>query len=139
MERKNMGRASSVPGGLIMGAGIGVGTTIMAAAAMALLIHYDKMKWEAVGYGIMVTLLAASFMGSKMTYGKVRRQKLLVCMLTGVAYYGILALMTALLFGGQFAGAGVSALLILAGSGSAALLGSAPGRGGRSEKRGKYR
>lgn len=124
----------SLPGGLSIGAAVSMGITLIAAALLAKLVDMEKLPWEKIGYGIMVTLLAASFLGAAAAYGRVKRQRLMVCLLSGVAYYGLLLALTALFFGGQYEAMGVTGALILAGSGTAGLLGLREGRGGKHRR-----
>jgi len=55
----------------------------------------------------------------------VKRQKVAICMMSGVLYWGLLLCLSALFFGGDFSAIWETAGMIAAGSGSAALL-SAP-------------
>lgn len=137
-KQKYTGRTMSIPAGLGMGLGVSLTITAAAIGILAKLVDSEKLPWERVGYGIMVMLLAASFAGALAAYGKIKRQRLMVCLLTGVVFYGFLLSLTALFFGGQFEGMGVSLLLILAGSGAAGLLGLRQGRGA-GQKRARRR
>ncbi len=112
----------SVPMGLALGGGCSLLITILSAALLAWMVDREKLAWEDIGYGIMVTLLLASVLGARLAYGRIKRQQLLVCTLTGVVYLGMLLSITALSFGGQYDGALVSAVLILGGSGAAGLI-----------------
>lgn len=131
---KVTGKAMSMPGGLAVGAGVSLGVTLLMAAVLAKLVDAERMAWENIGYGIMVLLLAASFAGAMVSFGKIKRQRMLVCGLSGVIYFAMLLAITALFFGGQYSAVGVTALLVLAGSGTAALLGLRQGRGGKRKK-----
>lgn len=131
------GRSASVPVGIATGVGVGLGLTLLAVAILAKLLDLEKMPWEQIGYGVMGTMLTASFLAGITAYSRIKRQRLLVCMLTGVGYFGILLALTALFFGGQYQGALVTGLLVLAGSGAAGLLGlhQPKGRGARTIRR----
>lgn len=129
------GRASSIPAGLALGGAVSVGVTILFAAIMAKLLVSESMTWENAGYGIMVLLIASSFAGAEVAYRKIKRQKLMICMLSGLVYFAILLSITALFFGGQYEAVGVTMGLITAGCGSAALR----IQGRRGGKNRKYR
>ena len=120
--QKPTGRALSLPMGLAFGAMISIIITLMSAILMGYLLNTEKMLWESSGYGIMLSLLIASFAGSKASFSRIKRQCLLVSLLSGMVFFGILLSATALFFGGQYEGAAVTGLLILAGSGTAGLL-----------------
>ncbi|MDO5399857.1 MAG: hypothetical protein Q4F17_02610 [Eubacteriales bacterium] len=128
------GRTLSVPAGLAVGLGVSLSITAAAIGVLAKLVDAETLPWENMGYGIMVMLLAASFFGALAAYARVKRQRLMVCLLAGVVFYGCLLSFTALFFGGQFDGMGVSFLLTLAGSGAAGLLGLRQGRGGAKKR-----
>lgn len=134
VNRKTTGKACSLPAGLAWGEAVNLGITAAGAALMGKLMDIGSMSWENVGYGIMAMLLCASFLGALVAYKKIKRQRLLVCLLSGALYYGTLLLITALFFGGQFQAIGVTALLVLGGSGAAGLLGRQSGRGGKIKK-----
>lgn len=123
VNQKNTGRAKSIPSGLAFGALISLLVTLLSTLVLAKLLETEVIIWERIGYGIMVLIFAASFFGALSAYRKIRRQRLIVCMLSGFLYFGILLSMTALFFGGQYESMGITATLVLAGCGLAALLG----------------
>lgn len=132
--QKLTGRAMSMPGGLAAGAAVSLAVTLFSAALIANMVDTGRLPEEKIGYGIMVLLLAASFLGAVVANGRIKRQRLMVSMLSGGIFFLILLSITALFFGGQYSGVGVTAGLILAGSGAAALLGLRQGRGGKRPK-----
>lgn len=128
------GRASSVPKGLLTGAFVSLLTTLITAAVVAKLIDIGKISWDWVGYGAMVLLFLSSFLGALAAKNAIKRQRLLVSLMSGFIYFGLLLSATALFFGGQFEAVGVTALLIFAGSGSAGLLSFERKGGGKGRK-----
>ncbi len=134
IKSKATGRAVSMPLGLVFGAAVSLGITLFVSAVLAKLVDSEKMTWENIGYGIMIQLFAASFLGAMTAYGKIKRQRLLVCAISGAVYLVLLLAITAVFFGGQYKAVGVTAALVLAGSGTAGLLGlSGTGRGGHKK------
>lgn len=133
-SKKPTGRASSMPAGLAMGGLCGLAVTLLGAGILAKLIDANTLPETSIGYGVMVILMLASFLGALLAYNKIKRQRMLVCMASGLSLFLILLSMTALFFGGQYSGVGVTALLILCGSGLAALLGLRENRGGKTRK-----
>lgn len=129
VTQKYTGRTWSVPGGMAVGAGMSLGITAGAVGILAKLVDTETIAWENIGYGVMVMLLVASFFGALFAYGRIKRQRLLVCLLTGMVFFAILMSLTALFFGGQYDGALLTLLLILVGSGAAGVLGLRKGRG----------
>lgn len=135
-NQKTTGRALSMPAGLAFGAGVSIVTTIVAAMLIAWLLSKEVIGQDQIGYGIMVLLAGAAFLGSVCAYAKIKRQRMLVCLASGVIYFAILLSFTALFFGGQYSGVGVTALLIGAASAAAGLIGL---RGGSGKKNRKFR
>lgn len=123
-----------MPAGLVFGAAISLGVTLLAAAVLAKLVDMEKLAWENIGYGIMILLLLASFSGAMAAFAKIKRQRMLVCAISGAVYFGILLSITALFFGGQYDSVGVTAALVLAGSIAAGLLGLRDGGNRKGRK-----
>ena len=117
-----------------MGALFSVGATLVLTAVLAKLVEGETIPQEKIGYGIMVILVLSAFTGSMAAFGRIKRQRLLVCGLSGAIYFAVLMSMTALFFGGQYSAVGTTALLILLGSAAAALLGLKQGRGVKRKK-----
>ncbi len=136
-ERKATGRASSMPVGLSVGALISMVVTLSMAGLLAWLVDKGSMPITGIGYGAMVTLFAAAAAGALTASGKIKRMRMQVCLLSGAIYFLLLLSMTALFFGGQYQGIGVSAIVILCGTVAAILPGLRQGRGGNKRYRPK--
>lgn len=134
VNQKVTGKAISMPMGLLLGSGVSMGITLVAAAVLAKLLDSERLALENIGYGIEVTLILASFCGAMAACGKIKRQRLVVCGVSGALYLCILLAITALFFGGQYETVWLTAILILAGSGGAALLGLRGEGKGRRKK-----
>lgn len=135
MTNKQTGCAMSMPMGLCIGTTASLGITALSIAMLANLLEKESVSWEAAGYGIMATLILSSFIGAKVSWLKIKHQKVIVSMMSGLLYYGILLSITALFFGGQYEAVGVTFLLVSAGCGSAVLLGNRVNRGARGKIR----
>lgn len=108
--------------------------TLACAAVLAWMVAEERMPETGIGYGVMILLLLASFAGAMVSWGKIKRQRMLVCVLSGAIYFGILLAITALFFGGQYSAVGVTGLLVLCGSALAAMAGLRQGRGTKHPK-----
>ena len=117
------GRADSIPVGLAVGSVSSILLTIACVMILTKLVDNGKMLWENIGYAIMVQTIVVSFIGAKIAYMRIKRQRLLTCMLSGLIYYGFLIATAAIFFGGKYEGMAVTALLVLAGCVCASLLG----------------
>lgn len=138
VNRKVTGTAMAMPAGVALGTGLCMGITLLGSMLVAWLVSRETMPENAIGYGSMAILLAASAAGSWLTAKRVKHRRMVVCALTGLAYYLCLLACTALFFGGQYSGMGVTAAVVLAGCLSVGLLGLKGS--GRVGKRGrKYR
>ena len=120
--KKPTGRAMSIPAGLAVGAAISGLITLLGCLILTWMVLKGSMVFEFIGYGIMILLLLGAFLGAAVAQGRVKHRRSMVCMLSGLVYFLILLAITALFFGGQYSGIGVTALLILAGAGTAALI-----------------
>lgn len=133
VNHKVTGTAVSMPMGIGIGCGISMLLTLAGAGAVAKLIADEVLRETAIGYGAMAVILMASVCGSLIAVNKVKKRRLQVSLLVGAGYLVMLLAVTALFFGGQYQGMGVTALLIFAGSGAVILLGS------RNKKSVKFR
>lgn len=122
MYQKATGRAMSMPAGVSAGMAVSLVITLVGAFVLGWLINQEALEINSIGYGAMVILLAASFLGALTAKVRIKHRYLVVCMLTGVGYYLVLLGITAMFFGGQYQGMGVTLAMVLAGSGAAGLL-----------------
>lgn len=122
MNRKVTGRAISMPAGIAAGIGVSLGMTLAGALLLGLLIDRETVSVNSIGYGSMVILLTSSMLGALIANSLIKHRALLVCVVSGAGYYLSLLAMTALFFGGQYQGMGVTLTLVLAGAVAAALL-----------------
>ncbi len=123
VNQKVTGRASSIPVGLMVGLGISLALTLAFSMAIAYLQSGEMISEAGLGYAVIVTLLTASAAGAAAAYHRIKHQRLLVCLGAGGCYYLALLAMTALFFGGQYSGMGVTGLVIFGGAGCVGLLG----------------
>ena len=112
-KKKVSGTAMSIPAGLGIGLLVSLVITVAGAAITAWLIASEKIGEGSTGYGVMVILALGAGLGALSAVYLIKRLRLQVCMLTGVCYYLSLLAMTALFFGGQYQGMGISAIVIL--------------------------
>lgn len=127
--KKGNGRAQPMPVGLGVGAVVATGVTLLSSALLANLVLSQKLSEGALGYGVMVVLLLSSALGSWIAAKLIKRRWMIMCFGAGGSYFAILLAMNALFFGGQYQGVGVTALMILGGSGAVGLLGLKQGTG----------
>ncbi|MGM9603607.1 MAG: hypothetical protein ACI3XG_00905 [Faecousia sp.] len=138
VNRKPTGTVKSMPVGLALGWTAAMLMTAAACGLLAWLILSGKAGWEAMGYGAMAILLAASYAGAAVSCRMIMHRKLLVCILSGVIYLCSLTAITALMFGGKLDAVWVTALLVAGGTATAALVHCAEKRG-NGRKRKKHR
>ncbi len=134
INRKNSGRASSIPAGLALGTAVAMGITILGAVLLGRMVASETMLWENVGYGIMGILFVSSYFGTYISCGRTKRMRLIVTVATGGLYFTVLLMITALFFGGQYEAVGITAAMILAGCGTFFLIGNSAGRGGKGKR-----
>lgn len=136
---RHTGKSTSVPGGLAIAASVSMAVTLGLSAVIGIFLNRETITWEQAGYCIMGMLFLASFIGGKCAYGAIKRQRILVSVMSGLLYWGILLCITALFFGGKFEAVGETAALIGAGAGCAALLFSQNPSKNRRKKGSAYR
>lgn len=130
VNQKPTGIAATVPAGLAWGAFAASSITLAGAGITAILIDREILSWEQSGYAVLIILLLASWLGASASAGKIKRQRLMICIASGAVYFSMLLLITALFFGGHYSGVGETALLIFCGS----MLGVFTGYRGKSGK-----
>ena len=119
---KNGGRALSIPAGIGLALLISMLVTLAGSAIAAALISSERIGEGAIGYASMLTLGLAALAGAWIAVILVKRLRLQVAMIFGGCYYLLLLATTALLFGGQYQGMGVTAIVVLAASALVAFL-----------------
>lgn len=122
-NRKVTGAAAQMPLGLAIGWAMSMGATLCGAMLAGALINSGHLTEAAIGYASILIVLTSSALGTAMAVVKIKRRRAYVCALSGVLYYTTLLAVTALFFDGQYAGMGVTALLVIAGSGCIVLMG----------------
>lgn len=138
VNKKATGKARSIAAGLAIGLAVSTGLTLIGVAITANLIMSEKIAETAVGYAATVILLLSAVLGAWMAALLTKRRWMIVCLGAGGIYYLTLLAITALFFGGQYQGMGVTALLILGGCGAVGLLGLRGEKGSRKSAK-KYR
>lgn len=122
-NRKVTGKAASMPVGIGTGLAVSLLLTVAGAAVVAMLLSGGQLGEESIGYGSLAILLVSSFAGAFVSVGMIKHRRLVVCAAAGISYYLAMLLLNALCFGGQYEGAGVTALVVLAGTGLVVLIG----------------
>ena len=130
MTRKQRnGKPWTMPGGIGLGVVMAMGWTIGMAILTGKLMDAERLAMESVGYASMVILVSAAWIGCTIAYGKIRKQKAMVCAMTASGYFLSLLAVTALFFGGQYRGIGATALMIVCGCALAMMVGNRAGKG----------
>jgi putative membrane protein (TIGR04086 family) len=114
---------SKLPKGLGVALAVSAGSTIIGCADDAWLLSSEKIGEGSVGYITMILLLVSSVLGAMAATRLVGEKRLLVCLCAGGVYLLSLLAISALFYGGTYSGVGVSALIVVAGVLSVALLG----------------
>ena len=109
--------------------GIGIGLvvsllcTVLGSAIAAWVLATEKIGEGSVGYVAVILLLLSSMFGALASSTCIQQKRLPVCLLSGGVYLLLLFGINALFFQGVYEGVGESALVILAGVLSVAVLG----------------
>ena len=127
-NKKVSGAAKSMPAGIAIGVGVALLTTLGGSLITAWMIGTEIIKESAVGYCSIVILILSTAAGCILSQTLIKRQKEIVCASVSLAYYLLLLSITALFFGGQYQGMGVTALVIAGGAGIVLLGGFRKGK-----------
>lgn len=127
VNAKPTGRASTIPVGLAWGAGTAMAGTLLGAGIGAKLMDKGYISWRSSGYAVLVILILSAWLGASVAAGKIKRQRLAVCLASAMIYFIVLMLVTALFFGGKYSGVGETMLLIFCGS-MMGIFGKYPGK-----------
>lgn len=132
-------RATSTWKGLALGLVVSMVVTFAILVIAAKLIQTEIIEEECLGYGVMAAILLGAFGGAATGAVSIQRRKGLICLFSGVLYWGTLLGITALFFGGQYQSVGITGMLIFAGVGAAAfLLTRQKKKENKRNKRGKW-
>ena len=75
------GRAMSLPGGLAIGLGVSMSVTVAASLILTKMVLGEMIQMQSIGYGILILLIMAAFLGAVVAQGRVKHRRLLVCIL----------------------------------------------------------
>jgi putative membrane protein (TIGR04086 family) len=120
--KKATGRAMSLPVGIAAGGIVGYLLTLILSGLLAWLMHSERIALENIGYGSMIVILLSAALGAFAAQRLVKHRKIIVCIASGAVCYVLLLATTALFFGGQYQGMGVTFGMVLAGAGSMGLI-----------------
>ena len=121
--------------------GIGIGLvvsllcTVLGSAIAAWVLATEKIGEGSVGYIAVILLLLSSMFGALAFSTCIQQKRLPVCLLSGGVYLLLLFGINALFFQGAYEGVGESALVILAGVLSVAVLGLKGDKRPRKQKK----
>lgn len=134
---KVTGRAWSIPKSLAAGAGCSMLITILVSAISAHLISEEIIAQEKIGYCVMTILITASCMGSWFASRKAKSKFMQTAALNGIVYFALLLSVTALFFGGQYRGMGVTFAVVALGSIAGGMLAAKGAKSGFRKRRKK--
>ena len=135
---KVTGAASTMPSGLAAGLTTAIAIMLTGTLATSMMIHKEILRWEHVGYAVMLILVISSWVGASVAAWKIKRRRFMICVVSGGIYYLILLAMTGLFFGGKYSGVGETGLLILCGSTLGFLMKYREKSGRKRRKPGRY-
>ncbi len=132
---KRNGKSVSITKGMVLSGIVSTGMTTFAALLLAFMLDKEHITWQQAGYWIMGILFLSSFMGAKTATTAISYHQLVVSCMSATLYMGILLSITALFFGGNYESVAVTAGIVIAGSGCAAMLSLPRKHSGRKIKR----
>lgn len=134
IKRNGIGKAKSIPGGLLIAAIASILITIGFSLAITYYLNAERITWGQAGYWIMVMIFSASLIGGKVAYHFTKRKRFAISAMSGMLYWGILLCTTALFFGGDYGAVWETGAIIAAGSAIAAMISSPNSKDNRRNK-----
>ena len=122
LKKKTTGTSASIPVGIGLGLVASMVITLACSGITAYLISAEKIGEHTIGYMVMLILALSAVIGTWIAVTAIKRLRLQISLLFAGCFYLVLLAMTALLFGGQYQGMGISAVIVLAGSMAIAFL-----------------
>lgn len=110
--KRATGTAVPMAIGMISGVGLGLITTILLSGLVAYLVLTEKLQETSVGYCAAIILASSVGLGCLIATVLIKRMLMQVCIGVGGSYYGMLLVITALFFGGNYRGMGVTASVV---------------------------
>ena len=110
--------------GLLVGVLVSLGIMLLSVGLLAFMISKGSLQESSIGYAVLAILLLSSALGASMAVGITEKKRLFTGIVTTLAYGLCLLACTALFFGGEYQGVGVTLLVLLAGGILPALIGS---------------
>ena len=120
--KSRTGKAISIPAGLGLSLIVSITITAIITGIFSVMLQNNTLIWKNIGYWIMAMLLLVSFVGGKTAINRIKSNKYLISVMSGILYWTFLLCITALFFGGQYSSVYETAILIIAGSMTASLL-----------------
>ena len=122
MVVKQSALLGKLPKGLGIGLAVSAITTVTGSAISAWLFHSEKIGEGSIGYVTLILLFLSAALGAFTSVRLINQKRLVICLSEGGIYLLFLLAMTALFFEGTYSGIWESALVIMAGVLSVALL-----------------
>lgn len=132
VKRSTQTKLGNIPKGIGIGLAVSMTTTILGAAVFAWLLATERIGEGSEGYISVMLLMVSSILGALISCWMIKEKRLPVCLLSGYAYFISLLAINALFFEGTYRAVGESALVVLAGALSVAILGL---KGTKNKKR----
>ena len=118
--KKNRGQALSVQAGLFRSSVVMLLLTIVLSVFLTVLLQRGILTEGKSGYGVMLLLLIVSFTGSGYSAAKIKHQKMMMCLYSGLIYFLMLLGITAIFYGAQYEAVWQTFAVIGAGTAAAA-------------------
>ena len=135
---KVSGTAVSIPVGIALGVMLSLAVTCAMTVAASWLVLDGKIDEKLLGYLVIGILVTASAAGALLAALRIKRRWVMICLVTATVFYLLLLAVTAVLFGGNYQGIGVSGLWILVGALTSGALGLLK-KGTKKKRYGNYR
>jgi len=101
-QKRRSGTAYSMTSGVSIGVVISVCITLVGSWLLGKLLDAEKLRWEQIGYWIMLLIFLSTNIGASVAINKIKVKRMVSGSLTGCIYFLVLLITTALFFDGQY-------------------------------------
>ena len=128
MKPNNKVGSNIVKSNLVIGLVLAMAVMLAGAAVGAVMISTGSLPENTLGYISIMVLLLTGFSGAAVGTGRATEKRLLNSMMSAGGCFAALLAITALFFEGQYDRIGITALMLLLGAFSAAIMPKGKGR-----------
>ena len=115
MRSVNRGKKMLLPKAIAIGVGVCALIMILLCAGAAILINNGSIRQESIGIIVVAVQLISSFFGCMVAVLLAKEKRILVCIISCIAYFALLVCFNILCIDGEFGRVGEGLVAVIAG------------------------